>query len=113
MPNPTVTAYRVLPNVSSRPSGWKRPVVIAPNPSSACRGSDVSLEPACKAYPLWTRFISVRICLQSPRPMRLRPENGECFNRWESLIFQNDFKLFRRAPINPEKQHPEPKKNPS
>jgi len=45
--------------------------------------------------------------------MRLRPENGECFNSWESLIFQNAFKLFIRAPINPEKQHPEPKKNPS
>jgi hypothetical protein len=41
---------------------------------------------------------------QSPRPMRLPAENGESFYRWESLIFQKVCKLFRRAPINPEKQ---------
>ena len=46
-----------------------------------------------------------QIYLRSPRPMRLRPENGECSNRWESLIFQSGFKLSKRAPINPEKQH--------
>ena len=30
---------------------------------------------------------------------------AEYSNRWESLIFQSGFKLSRRAPINPEKQH--------
>src|SRR5438876_1565203 len=107
----TVIACLVQRSASSRLSALKQPAVVGPNPSSASRCSVVSQEPGCRAYLPWTRFIGAKICLQSPRPMRLRPENDECSNRCESLIFQSDFKSSRRAAINPEKPHLCPRKS--